>query len=299
MRPLVRSLLAAVVALLLAVPLPAQMPTRPGADDPAPRWRGEALTLGVNAVLGGLTSGVMRHARGGSFRRGFAAGAAGGALAYGGKRLSAEAFFGAGLLGRQVAAVGSSVTSNVAGGDPALARVVLPLGPVRVYLLDGARHARARLDLASTVMTAAAALHPDNRFDAEASLSAGAPVFQRAATARDAGWNGLQAAGVILVRYPPGDLAPGDAEARRISRTEAHERIHVLQYDQTFLLWAAPVERWALSQRGWTRALNRYVDLGLHVPVWAGLNTVIPYEDRPWEREAFFLSRTGPEHEHR
>lgn len=298
MRPLLRSLFAVVVALLLAARLPAQMPTRPGGD-PAPRWRGEALTLGANAVLGGLTSGVIRHARGGSFRDAFVTGAAGGALTYGGKRLAAEEFFGAGLMGRQAAAVGSSVTHNAAHGDAALARVVLPVGPVRLYLFDGVRSARARLDLASTVMTAVAALHPDNRFDAEAALSAGAPVFRRAATARDVGWNGLQAAGVILVRYTPGDVAPDDAETHRIARTEAHERVHVLQYDQTFLLWAAPVERWALSQRGWTRALNRYVDLGLHVPVWAGLNTVIPYEDRPWEREAFFLSRTGPEHEPR
>lgn len=299
MRPPVRSLLAALVALLVAAPLPAQMPTRPDGPDDPPRWHGEALTLGVNAVLGGLTSGVLRHARGGRFRDGFAAGAAGGALTYGGKRLAAERFFGAGLLGRQAAAVGSSVTHNAARGDPALGRVVLPLGPVRVYLLDGGRSARARLDLASTVMTAAAALHPDNRFDAEASLSAGAPVFQRVASAREAGWNGLQAAGVILVRHNPGDPSPGRAEEDRVSATAAHERIHVLQYDQTFLLWAAPVERWALSQRGWTRTLNRHVDLGLHVPVWAALNTLVRYEDRPWEREAFFLSRTGPEHEHR
>lgn len=299
MRPLLRLLVAALLALLGAAPLPAQGATRPGDDHSAPRWQGETLTLGVNAVLGGLTSGVMRHARGGRFRDGFVAGAAGGALTYGGKRLAAEEFFGAGLLGRQAAAVGSSVTHNAARGEPALARMVLPLGPVRVYLLDGGRSAHARLDLASTVMTAAAALHPDNRLDAEASLSAGAPVFERVASARDAGWNGLQAAGVILVRRTPGDPSPEGAEEDRVSATAAHERIHVLQYDQTFLLWAAPVERWALSQRGWTRALNRHVDLGLHVPVWAALNSVIPYEDRPWEREAFFLSRTGPEHEHR
>lgn len=296
------ALLLAVAPVALptgAAPLAAQMPTIPREPEPrhAARWQGEALTLGINAVLGGLTSGAMRQARGRRFRDGFVTGAAGGALTYGGKRLAAERFFAAGLLGRQVAAVGGSVASNAAHGQGALDRVVLPVGPVRVYLVDRASSARVKLDLASTAATVVAALHPDNEFDARESLSAGTPVFRRVAYSHDTGWNGLQAAGVVLVRHTPGGEDADGESAERIGHTAAHERIHVLQYDQTFLLWAAPAEAWALERHRWGRAVSRHVDLGLHVPVWAGLNAVLPYDRRPWEREAHFLTRTAPGHE--
>lgn len=271
-------------------------PSRP-CGSATPRWRGEVVTGTVNAALGGLTSGLLRRARGGSFRQGFVTGAAGGAATYAGKRVTAERWAGAGLLGRQVAAVGSSVTRNAAEGRPALDRVVLPLGPVRVYLAPrGPSPLRARLDLAAVVVAGYTAFQPDTRFDAAESLSSGALVFRRHGDPREVGWNGAEAAGVVLVRagvHPAADESESVRE--RMRSTLAHERVHVAQYDQTFLLWSAPGEEALLRGAGWTRAVGQYVDLSLNAPVWAGINAVFPYEARPWEDEAYFLSRTRTE----
>src|SRR5690606_17462320 len=65
-----------------------------------------ALAFGVNVVLGGLVAGVLHGARGGDFRDAVVKGVTGGALSFAGKRLAVEPFFGAGLLGREVSAVG-------------------------------------------------------------------------------------------------------------------------------------------------------------------------------------------------
>jgi hypothetical protein len=37
------------------------------------------------------------------------------------------------------------------------------------------------------------------------------------------------------------------------------------------------------------------VDLGLHAVLWLGLNAIVSYDDRPWEREAYFLSERPPD----
>lgn len=288
-----RALAAALAALSLSA-RPAALPAQCGVcDDHAPRLRGEALTLVSNALLGGVTAGARRLAAGGSFGDGFAAGAAGGALTYAGKRIAVEDFSGAGLLGRQVAAVGSSVSANAAEGRPALETVALPAGPVRVYLGgrgDGPR-VRARLDLAAVAAAAYTLTLPDTRFDAGESLSSGALVFRRTGRPEELGYNGAQTAGVIQVRYPDGDaLTPELRE--QVRRSVRHERVHAIQYDQAFALWSAPAEAWLMEKTAVGRTLSRWVDLGLNAPALAGLGAPIPYEARPWESEAFFLSRT-------
>ncbi|HEU0053332.1 MAG TPA: hypothetical protein VFQ39_09155, partial [Longimicrobium sp.] len=241
-------------------------------DDHAPRLRGEALTLATNALLGGVTAGVRRMLAGGSFGEGFAPGAAGGALTYAGKRIAVEEFDGAGLLGREVAAVGSSISRNAAEGRPALESVMLPAGPVRLYLGGEGAPVHLRLDAAAVVAAAYTMTLPDTRFDAGESLSSGALVFHRAGRPEALGYNGAQAAGVVQVRRPGGFDAPLDARLReQVERTTRHERVHVIQYDQSFLLWSAPAEAWLMEKTPLTRAISRYVDLGLNAPAMAGL----------------------------
>lgn len=243
--------------------------------------------LGVNAVLGGVTAGVRSRVRGGSFWRGFAAGAAGGGLVYAGKWMSAEHYWGAGLAGRQVAAVGASVIRNASEDRALLDRLMLPVGPVRVYV-DRA-HAwqpRVKLDLASAGVLAYWALARDTRLDARASASSGAPVFLTEAV-RYPGWRGTNGAGVILLR----DDGPMDGVGR-LTRdlVFAHERIHLLQYDHLLHTWSAPAEAWLLDRVPGGAWLGRHVDLGLIVVPVVLLNRMIPYEDRPWEREADIFS---------
>jgi hypothetical protein len=170
---------------------------------------------------------------------------------------------------------------------------MLPLGPVRFYVSPlGGAPVQARLDAAAMVATAYFATRPGARFDAGESLSAGALVFRRPGSADDVGFDGAQAAGVILLRDVAMDGPNGPGREVDPARVAAHERVHVLQYDQSFLLWAAPAEKWAMDRAPWSRGVHRWLDLGTNAALLAGLGAALPYESRPWEQEAHFLGRT-------
>lgn len=252
---------------------------------PSHAARGEALSLGANALIGGATAAVRARVQRRPVARAFAAGAAGGALTYAGKRISVERGGGLGFLGREVAAVGTSVTANAAEGRGVMDRLVLPVGPVRLYLVTRGPGPSfsARLDAAAVVAAAYAATVPGSRFDADRSLSAGALVFTVPGVLGELGYDGRHAAGVILVRRGEDPV--------RTERASLHERVHVVQYDQTFLLWSAPAEAALMDRAGWSRALHRWMDLGLNAPALAALSAVVPYDAQPWETEADYLSR--------
>ena len=265
----------------------------PGCAGPStdtPRWVGEARVLGINAAIGGLTAGVVRHARGESFWRGFLGGAVGGGISYGGKRISGERFRGAGFLGRETAAVGASIVRNAAESRGLLDQAILPIGPVRVYVDRTAQTPlRAKVDLAGLVSTAYAAAQPDSRLAVAASFSAGAPVFHR--RPRYDGkyiYPGAHRAGVIRLRSA--ETSWPEVRRQQLILAQAHEQVHVAQYDFTFIVWSEPVERRLLSLLPGGERIHRYVDLGLNVGAWAGLNAIIDYDDRPWEKEATFLT---------
>lgn len=251
---------------------------------PSHAARGEVLSLGANALIGGATAAVRARMERRPVARAFAAGAAGGAVTYAGKRIAVQRGGGMGFLGREVAAVGTSITSNAAEGRGLADRLVLPVGPVRLYLVArGPGPAfSARLDAAAVVAAAYAATVPGSRFDANRSLSAGALVFTVPGVLGELGYDGRHAAGVMLVRRGEDPV--------RVERASLHERVHVVQYDQSFLLWAAPAEAALMDRAGWSRALHRWVDLGLNAPALAALSAVVPYDVQPWETEAEYLS---------
>lgn len=276
-----------ILVLALCWPAPAAAQCA-ACDEHHPRGRGEAVSLGVNALLGGVTAGARAWARGGSVRGGFVRGAAGGALVYAGKRVAAETFGGAGAVGRPLAAVGSSVVYNAGAGRGMLSRVMLPVGPLHLYLEPrGRAPVRVKLDAAAVIAAAYAATRPGSRLDARESLASAAMVFRRGGAVR--GLQGEHAAGVLTVVQPDFFVELDTLQLRRIT---AHERVHALQYDQGFLLWGEPLEAWAAERSRAVRAIHRYVDFGVNVPVQYAVGTVLPYASRPWEREAYFLSRT-------
>ncbi|HET7233412.1 MAG TPA: hypothetical protein VFJ16_25600 [Longimicrobium sp.] len=252
---------------------------RPGAA------RGESVSLGANALIGGATAAVRARLRGRPVPRAFAAGAAGGALTYAGKRIAVEPAEGLGLVGREVAAVGTSFSANAAEGRGIMDRLVLPIGPVRLYLAarGPGPAVSARIDAAAVVAAAYAATVPGARFDADRSLSSGALVFTVPGVLGQLRYDGRHAAGVMLVRRGEDPV--------RVMRADLHERVHVIQYDQSFLLWSAPAEEALMNRAGWSRALHRWVDLGLNAPALAGVGAIVPYDAQPWETEAEFLSR--------
>jgi hypothetical protein len=293
---------ASLLAISLVAPAPAGAqgycpPRHPGfGDEPCPidppRWTGELAVLGANAIVGGVTAGLAQRRVGGSFRDGFTRGFLGGTVVYGGKRVASERFPGAGLLGREVAAVGNSMVHNAAENRGTFDRLVLPVWIGRLYVdRDGAGGVRVtpRLDLMATFWTVHGVFEEELRFDAGRTLSAGTPVFMTdnrhiVVGGDDAG--GVTAAGVLYLSDVP---AFGEFRGPRLF---AHERIHALQMDQIFLTWTRPLERALLATLPGGDRLSRYVDINLSTEFLFGLTLLFPeHGDRPWEIEAIYLAR--------
>jgi hypothetical protein len=221
-----------------------------------PALLGPPGMLALNTLVGGVTTGLVRELRGGSFLAGFRAGAIGGTLVFAGKTVAVQRFSGAGLAGRQLAAVGGSIAANGAAGAPALSRLELPLGPVRFVLGEPRRTLTLRLDPVGMAVLTYAVVEQRLRLDAGASLSAGTPIFRGDAPAFQVPVSGARAAAVELSSVILlADLSAYDARTR--SDILAHERVHTIQGDafQSFfgralLEWLAP------ASPGWQRVVG-------------------------------------------
>jgi hypothetical protein len=297
---------AVVVAALLLMPLrafgqcpPFLVPPDMEPDCPVgwPNWTAELAVLGGNALLGGVSAGVLHRLRGGSFTDAFVRGLGGGAVVYGGKRIAVERFGGAGLVGRQVAAVGSSMVRNAGEGRGALEQLALPIGPTRVYLQAAAPRVSVRADVVSLAWLLYGIAEPELRLDAGMSLSAGAAVFM----ADDR----VIAHGVVLsdeleATHAHGITEPGFIALANIPvfgrelarRAFEHERVHVLQMDQIFMTITGPAEERLLRQLPGLRRLAPYIDINMSGNLLRLLNlTIDGYVERPWEAEALYFSR--------
>jgi hypothetical protein len=249
-------------------------------------WVEHFTVLSANAAVGALTGGIIQVLRGGAFADGFARGALGGALVYAGKRVAAEPSWGAGMLGRQIAAVGASVVSNAATGRPSFERVALPIGPLPVWLaIEQVPRVSIRptLDLGAAIWIGSNLSDKRLSLDAGRSFSAGAPVFSavlRTVRAGDDIAQGVMVSRTITLSDPltgyPYDLA----------RTLAHERIHVLQSDFSLLAWSAPLAEAVARRIPGGRRLTRWVLFDLFQLLPPSM-----WPDAPWEDEAEFFSR--------
>jgi len=255
----------------------------------SPRWAGELAAISANGLIGGLTAGVMRHFRGGSFQDGFVRGLLGGVASWAGKHVAARRFDGAGLIGREVSAVGASMVRNAGEARPLLDRLLLPVGPVWLEV-GGPAHVHARLDVAAAAWLFYAVAEPELDVDAGASLSSGTFVFRtRGKLLRKRGadeFAGTAAAGIIFLADVP---AYGETYAKRAA---AHERVHVLQEDQLAILWTDPLAHWAADRIGLPPAVNRFLLYNASTELVGLLGGLIPkYRERPWELEATFFAR--------
>jgi len=289
-----------VVLLLLVSAQTVVAQENPPAEPPAPGWTTQLATLGANSLLSGVSAGLMQYLRGGSFQDGFTRGAMGGALIYTGKRIAVERFDGAGLIGREVGAVGASVVRNAADGIGSFERVVLPVGPVRLYLSTADQFkVHPRLDLSAAAWLTYAVLEPELELHWGDSFSAGTPVFrtanklivQGASNADEENDRRFHALGVAPSGLIFRSFIPAYG-SKVLDRTFAHERVHVLQSDQIFLTITDPAEDWLMDRTGATRALGQVIDLNLSVQVMTALRPLFPeYRSRPWELEASYLTR--------
>ncbi|HEX9106794.1 MAG TPA: hypothetical protein VF832_06195 [Longimicrobiales bacterium] len=259
----------------------------------APHWAGEFAILSGNAVLSGVTAGVVRKLHHGSFREGFLRGLAGGGVVYVGKRVVAEHFSGSGLLGREVAAVGTSMVANAGDGVGALDRLILPAGIARFYIdrrpPPGAPHLRFRLDAVATGWTIYGLRQKELTFDAGKSLSAGTPVFRthnKVMNQGDVRAGGYSQAGVVLLSDVP---AWGPVYAQRQLH---HELEHMVQEDQIEATWLRPLQRALLTRLPAGRLVDDWVDLNASTQVLDLLSNVVTQHDvRPWEIEADYLAK--------
>lgn len=270
-------------------------------SDPCfPRWTGQLAVFGGNALVGGVVGGVGQKLSGGSFRDGFARGVLGGGVVYVGKRIAAERANGAGVLGRQVAAVGSSLVRNAAADQPSFRALLFPIGPVNLHLERAERapvwrpRVRPRLDLATVLWTGYAIATPELQWDAPSSWSAGAPVFRAFDRVIKQGGDtlnaqGLTVAGVVLLSE---FRERGRYERRNREYTIptfAHERIHVLQHDFNAQTIGIPAGHWLLRRVPGGKRVGRYLDLNLD-PVFPLFGVLIHNgRSRPWELEAEYL----------
>jgi hypothetical protein len=279
----IRLLSFAFFALLLATePLSAQ---NNGGGLLPPTGTGEVsgtALLAINMAIGGITAGAWRLGTGRPFWNGFARGAAAGATVFAGKRLIAEEKPWTWWAGRGVAALGSAEVRNAAESRQFMERAAIPLGPIRFHISREPRfRSSVRLDLATSIAAAYAGIRKDTRLGWRESLSSGAFVFLSPDVP---GAVGSHSAGVVILNefIPDGKFIP--LERKRGVLT--HELIHATQYDFMTIAWGDPLED-AIARRVPALAIvHRYVDLGILVPVHAGVNNLLSPPNRPWEKEA-------------
>jgi hypothetical protein len=229
---------------LLTPPAPA------GAQDhqhTQPAWVEDVGVAAANAVFGAATAGVTAWLRGDDVGRAVVRGAAGGGIVYAGKRLVVEEFDGAGLLGRQVASLGSSVVTNAGAGRDWLEEVWLPVGPLWVQA-SPASPRRLRVNAWALASVGWALSRSELELDWRQTLSDGAFVFRsphHRIRNEDGFVDGVTIGGLLL-------LAPTDFD----HLIRAHEAVHVVQQDFWVLAWSRPIESW-----GWSRLLGRDIPL--------------------------------------
>lgn len=241
-------------------------------------WSTEAGVFAANALMGGVSAGLAAVVRGDPPVPAFARGFGGGALVYAGKRIAADPRPGTGLLGRQVASVGGSIIGNAVAGRRSLDRVAFGVGPMRAYVGRDVPGVAWRLDVPAAGVLAWG-LVTGAELDVAQSVSTGAIVLRRQGE--------FALPGTIF--YSP------SASPERKGYVLAHEQVHILQYDQSFLSWGDPFEVWLARRFPSLRATLEYLEFNAPVLATAALVSVFVWEEhgeQPWEKEAIYLGRT-------
>ncbi len=276
-----------VLLLVLAQALPVAGQPRSYSDQEL-EWRNASWVDDVrfattNALLGGVATAIVAALRddvpvGGAFL----SGVLGGTVVYAGKRVAASRFDGAGLAGRQIAAVGGSMGRNAVEGRAWLDELAFPLGWARVYWDRAGGGVTVRPDVNAIVWSLHLALRSRTDFDWGRSLSSGAPVF----LSRDGSFES-DVAGRTL-----GNVILADPDANiPLDVILAHERVHVLQLDHHYALWGSPMERWATGLLGETvsGAADRLDLVTPSLLVGLGFASLWGGADNPLESEAYYM----------
>lgn len=248
--------------------------------------RDRAAHLAINGALGSFSAAMVALARGKDPWRAALQGFGGGIALGAGKQIAGNRFDGAGLVGRQVAAFGTSLVRSASEDTLVL---LVPVGPMTLEVRPSAvDRVRPRVNVVSAGTMLYYIIRDDTHIDWSATFSSGAPVFRfptETVSTRDGIIFGRMDFGTIVLgaRPPIMDLQ------RHL--TLPHESIHVAQYDFLDHALALPPERAILRKLGVGEGFLRHVDLGVVSVLLAGvLQMHMDYDDRPWEREAVILT---------
>ena len=248
--------------------------------------RDRAAHLAINGALGSFSAAMVALATGKDPWRAALQGFGGGIALGAGKQIAGHRFDGAGLVGRQVAAFGTSLVRSASEDTLVL---LVPVGPMTLEIRPSAvDRVRPRVNVVSAGTMLYYIIRDDTRIDWNATLSSGAPVFRfptETVSTRDGVIFGRMDFGTILLgaRPPIMDL--------QRYLTLPHESIHIAQYDFLDHALALPPERAILRKLGVGEGFLRHVDLGVVSVMLAGvLQMHMDYDERPWEREAVILT---------
>ncbi len=176
------------------------------------------------------------------------------------------------------------------------ARLLLPLGPVRLHWRPAENEAHFSLDVAGAGALVLAHLSSmDVQIEWGRSLRSGTPVLLARDWNHDWGWHGRSSAGTMILRGDrdgASSFNPITGQDEFLRQVEAHERIHMIQYDQAWILWGEPMEERFMEWIGAGPELVRYADFSVHGLLFWGLGHLLPYDHLPWEYEAHAISGT-------
>jgi hypothetical protein len=281
-----------VVAAVVLVPFAPGLLSAAAQESPStPGWATDAGLASANAVTTGLLVSISRMIRGEpagqALREGFARGALAGATAFAGKRVAAESFPGAGLIGRQLHGAGVSAARSVAEGNAMADELTLFVGPLQLNILRREGSVRPFFSASANDLywIAYGVAHSRLELDVGESLSSGSTVF-RVPDGTLRSRSGVPVAGAALGSVIV--LADGGGEEPGLL---AHERSHALQFDFLNALVTRPVERWALGFLPGGERVRDHVHLD-SLP-WVGavlLGKRAESRGSPWEVEADALA---------
>jgi hypothetical protein len=223
----------------------------------------------INMALGAGTAGISELGAGRSFWKGFAKGAVGGGVVFGGKCFVAQRSAATDWIGNGFVGVGSSMVANASSGRGIFRKLTIPIGPLLITRDNDNGHTSARVDLPDVVTATYFGLQSHNTWMPRQTFEHGSIFFEDFHGGVD-----FQAARVLLLR------PHADKEAI------AHELTHSAQASFVTIAWEDPLEGALLTGLPGGPWIHRHVELGVLSLVWAGLNSKLAVWDRPWEKEA-------------
>ena len=243
-----------------------------------------AQDLGINAAIGAATATVWSLARGRGFKRAVLQGLIGGATIGVGRQVAASPFSGSGFAGRELSAVGISALTSAGSDHTTLS---FPVGPVELQLTDG-KEFDWRVNATYAVAAVVNSVSRTTHIDPTLSLYSGTFVFRdnrETLHTSNGEARGSEFFGGIKIAKSAFTNSNGTPNVLY------HENVHVLQDDYLAFAVANPIERSILNQTSIGRRITRHIDVGLLSLGFNGLaNSIVPYNSRPWEREAYALT---------